>query len=646
MKTGTAIRSIIVTSLLLVILAGMAMAESMTLQDMGVKAFKSLPKVTIYTAKKIITMNPDKPTANAVAVVGDRILAVGSLKELEQAAGGQTYTVNKMFADKIITAGFISQHLHPFLSAATMTSEIISIEDWVLPSGTIPAVRDRNGYLNRLREANANLKDPNELLLTWGFHHYFHNKLTRADLDKISSTRPIIVWHRSCHEFILNSVAMKKYGLTRKFFTKQDKSAQEQSNLEEGHFWEQGAMAALSLIGSVIARPERMQEGLKFTENYLHANGVTLASEPGGFLSKPLQDMENAVLGDADTPFRFYFIPDGKTLADNYIDGDLIGETEKILDWGEGMTSFLPKQIKLFADGAIYSQAMQLKDGYLDGHKGEWMMDLDLFAKAFRKYWDAGYQIVIHQNGDAGLEMVLANLEANMRRNPRYDHRTTAIHFGFSTKDQVQRIKKLGGIVSANPYYVMALADKYSESGVGPERANEMVRLGDVERAGISFSLHSDMPMAPAQPLFLMHCAVNRTTFSGRVAGRKQRVSRENALKGVTIEAAYSLRLENEVGSIEPGKLANFTILEENPLTVKVNKIKDIKIWGTVHEGRILPIKKQKRTKKVSHYTPVNQSPKKSTAISDTGIHGHDHHIGCACTLNRRLAAVFLKMNQ
>ena len=117
---------------MLVMLAGMAMAESMTFQDMGVKAFKFLPKVTIYTAKKIITMNPDKPKANAVAVVGDRILAVGSLKELEQAAGGQTYTVNKIFADKIITAGFISQHLHPFLSAATMTSEIISIEDWVL----------------------------------------------------------------------------------------------------------------------------------------------------------------------------------------------------------------------------------------------------------------------------------------------------------------------------------------------------------------------------------------------------------------------------------------------------------------------------------------------------------------------------------
>ncbi len=316
------------------------------------------------------------------------------------------------------------------------------------------------------------------------------------------------------------------------------------------------------------------------------------------------------------------------------------------------MTSFLPKQIKLFADGAIYSQAMQMKDGYLDGHKGEWMMDLDLFAKAFRKYWDAGYQIVIHQNGDAGLDMVLANLEANMRRNPRYDHRTTAVHFSFSTPEQVQRIKRLGGFVSANPYYVTALADKYSEFGIGPERANEMVRLGDLERAGIPFALHSDMPMAPAQPLFLMHCEVNRTTFSGRVAGPNQRISREKALAAVTIEAAYSLRLENEVGSIRSGKLANFTVLEDNPLTVAPEKIKDIEVWGTVHEGRVLPIEKKKDVAAASSgrtvLRPVHSGAEyRSTSshnshVADEDVHEHSDHIGCACTLNRRLANAFI----
>ena len=646
MKKGVVISLIIPSVIVSLLLAGGVRAEAPTFQDMAKKLnFKSSPPVTIYTAKEIITMAPSKPEAEAVAVVGDRILAVGSIKDLKEAAAGQPYAVDSTFADKILVPGFISQHLHPFLSSTCLTSEIISIEDWVLPSGTVPAVRDRDGYLKRLRAAEAGLKDPDELLLTWGFHHYFHGKLTREDLDKISSTRPIIVWHRSCHEFILNSAALEKYGLTGDFMAQQDKSAQEQSNLDEGHFWEQGAMAALPKLGGVIASPERMKKGLEFTENYLHAKGVTLASEPGGFLSKPLQDMENAVLGDEDTPFRFYFIPDGKSLSDLYLDGDLIGETEKILEWGEGMTSFLPRQIKLFADGAIYSQAMQMQDGYLDGHKGEWMMDLDLFAKTFRKYWDAGYQIVIHQNGDAGLEMVLTNLEANMRRNPRYDHRTTAVHFGFSTPEQVRRIKRLGGIVSANPYYVMALADKYSEAGIGPERANEMVRLGDVERAEIPFSLHSDMPMAPADPLFLMDCAVNRKTFSDRVAGPEQRVSREGALKAVTSGAAYSLRLEDEVGSIEPGKLANFTVLEENPLTVPAEKIKDIKVWGTVHEGRVLPVEKKKEAKDVSRLMPMKQISPPDTGAEAQVDHNHAHHPGCTCSLNRMLASAFIRAN-
>lgn len=123
-----------------------------------------------------------------------------------------------------------------------------------------------------------------------------------------------------------------------------------------------------------------------------------------------------------------------------------------------------------------------------------------------------------------------------------------------------------------------------------------MVRLGDVAKEGISISLHSDMPMAPAQPLYLMWSAVNRTTFSGRVAGPEQRISAEQALKAVTIDAAYSLQLENQVGSIEPGKLANFTILDENPLTIEPAKIKDIKIWGTVLEGRIQPIKLEQKS--------------------------------------------------
>jgi predicted amidohydrolase YtcJ len=234
---------------------------------------------------------------------------------------------------------------------------------------------------------------------------------------------------------------------------------------------------------------------------------------------------------------------------------------------------------------------MQMSEGYLDGHHGEWLMDPEVFAKAFRIYWDAGYQIHVHQNGDAGLDMVLENLEDNMQRRPRDDHRTVIVHFGFSRPDQVDQLAKLGAIVSANPFYPVVLADRYSEVGIGPERAQEMVRLGDLVRAGVSFSLHSDTPMASGQPLRLMSNAVNRITTNGSVAGPAQRISAERALQAVTLDAAYSLRMEDEIGSIVPGKLANFTVLFENPLTVSPQIIKDIKVWGTVHEGRVIGVR-------------------------------------------------------
>jgi predicted amidohydrolase YtcJ len=580
---------------LLASLATVAHAQEPSLQELS-RNIAPLPHVTIYTAKEIVTLNEMQPKATAVAVVGDRILAVGSLEDLKlkPRAGDQPYTIDETFAGKVLVPGFIAQHDHPFLASLTMKSEIIAIEDWVLPSGTVPAAKDREDYLRLLSAAEKKLGNPDELLLTWGYHHYFHGPppLTRADLDRISATRPIIVWHRSCHEFILNSAAIQKYGVTQEHIAQQSASAQAQSDLTNGHFWEQGLFGVLGLLAPAVATPERVKRGLEFTESYFHFNGITLACEPGGVLSRPVQDAENAVLGDAATPFRFYFIPDGKSLIALYPDPHcMIAETEKLLSWGEGMTAFLPRQVKLFADGAIFSQLMQMKGGYTDGHHGEWMMEPDVFAKAFRAYWDAGYQLHVHVNGDAGLDLVLATLEDNMRRHPRFDHRTVLVHFGFSTAGQVKRIAALGAIVSANPYYTTALADKYGVQGIGVERSDQMVRLGDVERAGISYSFHSDMPMAPAQPLYLMHCAVNRTTVSGRVAGPDQVVSRLGALKAVTLNAAYSLQLEKEVGSIEPGKRANFTVLSDNPVTVDSSKLKNIQVWGTVHEGRVLPVR-------------------------------------------------------
>lgn len=568
-----------------------ASSQAPSLQDLAraTQTAEATPGLVIYTAREIVTLDPAKPSAQAVAVLGRRISGVGSLEELKAGAGKQPFTVNTTFANRVIVPGFIAQHDHPLLAALTMTSEIIAIEDWVLPQGISKAAKNHEDYMRRLSEANAKLKDPDAVLLTWGYHHYFHGPLKKAELDGISATRPIIVWHRSGHEFYLNSAAERKFGITRTWYDELNQSQKQQTDFENAHYWEQGGFAVMPKLVGAIATPERVRAGLAFVEDYFHANGVTLGCEPGGIVAKKAQDAQNAVMSSPSNPLRWYYIVDGKSITGAYPDSQVAAESKKLLTWGNGMTAYLPKQVKLFADGAIFSQAMQVNGGYQDGHSGEWMMDPEFFARTFRIYWDLGYQLHVHVNGDGGLDLVLDQLEANMKRHPRADHRTVIVHFAVSTPEQVARIKRLGAIVSGNPYYPVALADNYRVNGLDPARADSMVRMGDVERAGISYSFHSDMPMAPGQPLFLMWSAVNRVTNDGNVRGPEQRVSRLGALKAVTLDAAYSLRLEKDVGSIVTGKLANFTILGDNPVTTDPMMIKDIKIWGTVQEGRVLP---------------------------------------------------------
>lgn len=579
-----------------------AIGQSISLQEMGGNlAGGGLPKIVIYPAKEIITLDPAKPKANAVAVVGSRILATGSLDELRAAVGDQEFRIDESFKDKVIVPGFISQHDHPVLSALTLASEVLAIEDWVLPTGTIPAVKNKGDFLARLAESEKRLREPTEPLVSWGYHESFFGKLTRAELDRISESRPILVWGRSCHELFLNSAAMRTSGVTRELVASWTPSEQKQADFDNGHFWEQGMFAVGRKVGRMIATPERLQKGLVLTRDYMHAKGITYGNEPGGILIKPLQDAVNGVFGQPTMPFRWSYMVDGKTMCDKYKDdAQVIAESEKLRTWYGGMTSQSEKMVKLFSDGAIFSQLMQVREPYTDGHKGEWMTDLDVFERAFRVYWEAGYQIHIHVNGDAGLDRVLNALEKNIRRNPRFNHRTTIVHFAVSAKDQVARIRQLGCLVSANPYYVTSLSDNYSKVGLGPQRADEMVRMGDVERAGVSYSYHSDMPMAPADPLFLMWCGVNRMTLSGRIAGENQRVSREGALRAVTIEAAYSLKMEHELGSIVSGKLANFTVLGDNPVTCEPMRIREISVWGTVHEGRVLPVR-QASAKQAAH---------------------------------------------
>ncbi len=233
---------------------------------------------------------------------------------------------------------------------------------------------------------------------------------------------------------------------------------------------------------------------------YLHQNGVTGYMEPGALITPDIWRLYQPILGSDDTPFYSYFVVDGRAQVDDGLGlAESLAATEKeIASAPHGKVSFFPKQIKLFADGAIVSQLMQMKDGYTDGHHGEWMMTPKNIDQRAQLYWNAGYQLHIHVNGDLGLEVVLDVLERRMRENPRPNHRTVIIHFATSTEEQIARIARLGAIVSANPYYPVGFADKYGKYGLGPERADAMVRSASVLKRHIPLSFHSDLPMGPS----------------------------------------------------------------------------------------------------------------------------------------------------
>ena len=585
---------------------------------------------TIYRARSVITMNAAQPRAEAVAVADGRIVGVGSLDDLRVALGDHVVETDDRFLDSVVVPGLIDQHLHPLLGASTLTTEVIAPEEWILPDRCFPAALSEADYDLRLRVSHEAL-GAGEWLFSWGFHNLWHGELSRTRLDAIVGGRPTAVWQRSCHEWFLNSAAITELGLTEENMSGYG-PASDMLDLDRGHFWENGWMVVLSrhLMPRFLTEA-RFRTGLSQMVDYLHMHGVTAINEPGISWQVEPWDLYQEILGADDVPFTSTFLVDGRTQSVRRLESSALVDDarEQVARAPEGKVSVVDGQVKLFADGAIISQMMQMRDGYLgaDGevdpdHHGEWIMEPDELQRVFDEYWDAGWQIHIHVNGDLGLEVLLDIIAEAMRRRPRIDHRTVIVHFANSTEEQVARIARLGAVVSANPYYPVGFADKYADIGLGPERADVMVRAASVVARGIPLSFHSDLPMGPSDPMAMVSFGVNRITVSGRVAGPEQRISVQDALSAVTIGAAHSWRREHELGSIEVGKIANLTVLADDPFEVDPEELGHIPIRGSVFEGRWFPVPAGRQVTRVR-----SRSSSQAELAGDPIDRGH----GCAC---------------
>ena len=541
-------------------------------------------ETVVYTAKLIRTMEPALPEATAVAVEDGKVLAVGSLDSLSPLIASRGARIDRQFEDKVMTPGFIDPHVHPTLPAVLTQFPFLAPDDWYLPTGDFPGATTPEGYRSALQNLVAQHDDASVPFVTFGYHPLWHGEVWRDDLNNWFGDTPVMIWHRSFHELIGNDAAWELLGVT-----KEDADAiPHGASWERGHFYELGLRAVFPRMGFLF-EPARYMKGMQNFLSMMHESGVTTAADMGtGIFGNPVGEIQAIKAAVASDPVgvRVLLTP----IITDFITRQKSAEQAlaEVRDWqtmnDDQVT--VGNHFKLMIDGAIFSGLSQMgSPGYLDGHTGVWMVDVPILETFAKTFWDAGFQIHAHSNGDAATARFIDLLDYLLRESPRADHRMTLEHFAYSTEDQNRKLAALGAAVSANPYYHYILSEMYSGDWLGPDRGPQMVRLGSLESKGVPVGLHSDSPMAPLSPLTLMWTAVARENISGEKTGQGEVMSRYGALKAITIDAAWILGLEDSIGSIRAGKAADFTVLAADPLTVPLEQLRSIEVIDTVYAG-------------------------------------------------------------
>lgn len=549
--------------------------------------------VTVFIARRILTMDPGRPVARAIAVKNGRILSIGNLDSMRPWLERFSYDVDETFRDHILMPGFIDPHTHFRMSGELMALTYVGPVDSWGPQGTNPGLPTRDAVLERLRQEDAAKSDPDEPLIAWGLDPalqggHFH----RDELDSVSATRPIHTTTYAPHVVVVNSPMLERIEI--------DESTQVYGverypdGRLNGQFIEREAtQVAMRAIASYLGQPGGGVRAIRTLAEVAKRAGVTTTAEmifgAMGF-SREWADHQEAV-NDADFPLRMVLTPLEAVVHRRH--GDQTADF--LLNLQQHNTDKLRFHgAKFVNDGSYPAMSLRLREpGYLDGHEGHrgetpWA---DLFARML-PLWKAGVQIHSHANGDETIDMTLDVLERLQLAHPRFDHRFTIEHYCISTQDQARRLKALGGLASVNNYFVHYRSLLHAEQGFGPDRAEATARLGTLAREGVIFALHSDFSLVvvPIHPLTAAWAAVNRVALDGEtVMAPGECISVDRALRAITVDAAYVLRQDRDVGSLEVGKLADFTVLEEDPYEVDPMALRDITIWGTVLGGQKQP---------------------------------------------------------
>lgn len=544
--------------------------------------------VTVFEARQIVTMSRSLPQARFMAVSDGMILGLANtLEALSPWTEGRETTLQRRFADQVLFPGLVDPHIHPMQAAVMMGMPFLAPDDWTLPSGRWPGVNGQEAYRARLKQI-VDQSDANPVIV-WGHHELFHGPLGRPELDEIAPDRPLFVWQRSFHDIYANTAALESIGLAEKSTfdaaLAQAGSQPEHGDHARGMFSETALGVAIAKLQPVLLAPDKLQAGFAGLLKMMHSRGVTTTCDLAtGIFAR--FDTEAGLIANA------FGAPQSRARVNLMPIGAEIDAIEDLDAWLTGRRSqftnanvMLKRRVKLFADGAFFAQNMRMgPPGYSDGHLGKWLTEPDKLHEQMQRYWDAGFALHIHVNGDEGAEIVLDGLA---KLPPRRGQDIVLEHLGYCTEAQIRRIARMNLMVSAQPNYIRVLGEAYGKRGFGPDRAALMNRLGSLERGQVPLGLHSDFNMAPIDPFYLAWIAQTREGLDGVARAGDERLSRKKALRAITIEAAQTIGMDGTVGSLAAGKKADFIALDEDPSNWETDAFKEAPIAATVFEGRV-----------------------------------------------------------
>ncbi len=548
----------------------------------NVMAAKVIPADAVFFGGDIVTVNEKQPQVTGLAIKNGSIIAVGSQAEiLQDYVGNDTHLVD--LKGRTLMPGFVEPHLHISLTALT-ENVALNLSNFTLPYDSIDTI------LNKLRAEKNKLPD-DAWIVGFGVDPSrtmpFMAELNADLLDQVSTTNPIFVVNQSGHIAYVNHKAMELAGI------KEDTPnpgnggvyVRDAQGKHTGVLIEPPSFMAFAKQMTPASQQTITDAYMKTVRN-MSATGITTSSEMGLGAIMPVETeyaMVKALTYQADFPLR----------VRGYYWGISLKDGVEMIEPNGGDDKFRMIGVKYIADGSTQglTAALSTPYNYPNGTTNRGALDWEneqLYSTA-KPYFDKGWQISIHANGDRAIDQSLGVYGRLLSKEQLPAKRRLRIeHFTVATDQEIALVQKLGVTPSMTIGHVGFWGEIFHDHMLGHERADRIDPSGSLTKRGVRFSFNSDSPVSPYGPLQYIATGASRLwqTPPRKVLGKQQRIAVDRAIKAVTLDAAYAMFMDDKVGSLEPGKWADLVILDQNPRTTSPEKISQIRVRETWLNGQ------------------------------------------------------------